>query len=209
MGEPKVPQIGPRIRAERTRQELTIRALARDIGVSSSLISQIETGKSQPSVSTLYAITSALGLPIEELFDETPEPASVDTSTSDPAGLRFLTTDRDHGVGPHVSPADREVLTLDTGVTWQRLGQVPHHHVDFLLVTYQPGSSSSADGGLMRHHGTEYGYLISGELQLTLGFDQHQMAAGDAVCFESTTPHGYRNEGEEPAVGVWFVVDSG
>jgi transcriptional regulator with XRE-family HTH domain len=209
MGGPKVPQIGPRIRAERIRQELTIRALADNIGVSSSLISQIETGKSQPSVSTLYAITSALGLPIEELFGETPEPASVATDTSDGAGLRFLTIDRDHGVGPHVSPDDREVLALDTGVTWQRLGQVPHHHVDFLLVTYQPGSSSSADGGLMRHPGTEYGYLISGKLQLTLGFDQHTMAAGDAVCFESTAPHGYRNEGEEPAVGVWFVVDSG
>jgi len=209
MGEPKVPRIGPRIRAERTRQELTIRSLADNIGVSSSLISQIETGKSQPSVSTLYAITSALGLPIEELFDETPEPASAATGTTDGARLRFLTTDRDHGVGPHVSPGDREVLTLDTGVTWQRLGQVPHHHVDFLLVTYQPASSSSADGGLMRHPGTEYGYLISGELQLTLGFDQHSMAAGDAVCFESTTPHGYRNDGEEPAVGVWFVVDSG
>ena len=200
MGEPKVPKIGPRIRAERTRQELTIRALADDIGVSSSLISQIETGKSQPSVSTLYAITSALGLPIEELFDETPEA---------PPGLRYLSTDRDHGVGPHVSPNHREVLTLDTGVTWQRLGQVPHHHVDFLLVTYQPGSASSADSGLMRHPGTEYGYLISGELQLTLGFDQHSMAAGDAVCFESTTPHGYRNESDVPAVGVWFVVDSG
>jgi transcriptional regulator with XRE-family HTH domain len=208
MGEAKVPQIGPRIRAERTRQELTIRTLAENIGVSSSLISQIETGKSQPSVSTLYAITSALGLPIEELFDETPEPASTG-GTSDGAGLRFLTADREHGVGPHVSPEDREVLTLDTGVTWQRLGQVPHHHVDFLLVTYQPGSASSADGGLMRHPGTEYGYLISGELQLTLGFDQHKMAAGDAVCFESTTPHGYRNQGEAPAIGVWFVVDSG
>jgi quercetin dioxygenase-like cupin family protein/DNA-binding XRE family transcriptional regulator len=179
------------------------------LGVSSSLISQIETGKSQPSVSTLYAITSALGLPIEELFDETPEPASVASGTSDGAGLRFLTSDRDRGVGPHVSPDDREVLTLDTGVTWQRLGQVPRHHVDFLLVTYQPGSSSSADSGLMRHPGTEYGYLVSGELLLTLGFDEHKMAAGDAVCFESTTPHGYRNEGEEPAVGVWFVVDSG
>ncbi len=209
MGEQKVPRIGPRIRAERTRQELTIRALAKDIGVSSSLISQIETGKSQPSVSTLYAITSALGLPIEELFDETPEPASVASGTSDGAGLRFLTSDRDRGVGPHVSPDDREVLTLDTGVTWQRLGQAPRHHVDFLLVTYQPGSSSSADSGLMRHPGTEYGYLVSGELLLTLGFDEHKMAAGDAVCFESTTPHGYRNEGEEPAVGVWFVVDSG
>jgi transcriptional regulator with XRE-family HTH domain/quercetin dioxygenase-like cupin family protein len=209
MGEPKVPQIGPRIRAERTRQERTIRALARDIGVSPSLISQIETGKSQPSVSTLYAITSALGIPVEELFDETPESALAATGTSDAAGLRYVRTNRDHGVGPHVSPDDRELLTLDTGVTWQRLGQVPHHHVDFLLVTYPPGSASSADGGLMRHPGTEYGYLISGELQLTLGFDQHTMAAGDAVCFESTTPHGYRNEGEVPAIGVWFVVDSG
>ncbi len=210
MGEPKVPQIGPRIRAERTRQEVTIRALARDIGVSPSLISQIETGKSQPSVSTLYAITSALGLPVEDLFDETPEPAPTAAATEgDGAGLRYLTTDRDHGVGPHVTPDDRELLTLDSGVTWQRLGQVPQHHVDFLLVTYQPGSSSSADGGLMRHRGTEYGYLISGQLQLTLGFDEHPMAPGDAVCFESTTPHGYRNDGDAPAIGVWFVVDSG
>ncbi len=209
MGEAKVPQIGPRIRAERTRQELTIRALASDIGVSPSLISQIETGKSQPSVSTLYAITSALGIPVEELFDENPESTLAATGTSDGAGLRYVRTNRDHGVGPHVSPDDRELLTLDTGVTWQRLGQVPHHHVDFLLVTYPPASASSAEGSLMRHPGTEYGYLISGELQLTLGFDHRTMSAGDAVCFESTTPHGYRNEGDVPAIGVWFVVDSG
>ena len=71
MGEPKVPPIGPRIRAERIRREVTIRALARVIGVSPSLISQIETGKSQPSVSTLYAMSSALGLPLEELFNAT------------------------------------------------------------------------------------------------------------------------------------------
>ena len=69
MGDPKVPPIGPRIRAERARRDVTIRALARDIGVSPSLISQIETGKSQPSVSTLYAISSALDLPLEDLFD--------------------------------------------------------------------------------------------------------------------------------------------
>ena len=69
MGDPKVPPIGPRIRAERARREVTIRALARVVGVSPSLISQIETGKSQPSVSTLYGITSTLGLSLEDLFD--------------------------------------------------------------------------------------------------------------------------------------------
>ena len=72
----------------------------------------------------------------------------------DITGLRYLGTDRSKGIGPHVSPDDRELLTLETGVTWQRLGQVPRHHVDFLLVTYQPGSASSAEGRLMRHSGT-------------------------------------------------------
>jgi transcriptional regulator with XRE-family HTH domain len=211
MGEPKLPVIGPRIRAERTRREITIRALARDIGVSPSLISQIETGKSQPSVSTLYAITTARGLPLEDLFDAGTDPvaAAPPAPVPDPAAMRYLGTDRAKSIGPHVSPDERELLALDSGVTWQRLGQVPHHHVDFMLVTYQPGGASSRTGELMRHTGTEYGYLISGELELTLGFDQHTLGPGDAVCFDSSTPHGYRNDGPDPAVGVWFVVEPG
>jgi transcriptional regulator with XRE-family HTH domain len=208
MGDPKVPPIGPRIRAERERRNVTIRALARVIGVSPSLISQIETGKSQPSVSSLYSITSALALSLEDLFDasDADEPEALPALTSD-MGLRYLDTNRAKAVGPHVSPNDRELLTLDSGVTWERLGQVPHHHVDFLLVTYPPGSASSLDGRLMRHSGTEYGYLISGELELNLGFDKYPLAAGDSVCFASTKPHGYRNDGDTPAVGVWFVVE--
>ena len=208
MGDPKVPPIGPRIRAERERRNVTIRALARVIGVSPSLISQIETGKSQPSVSSLYSITSALALSLEDLFDasDTTEPAAPPTPASG-TSLRYFGTNRAKAVGPHVSPDDRELLTLDSGVTWERLGQVPHHHVDFLLVTYPPGSASSVEGRLMRHSGTEYGYLISGMLELNLGFDKYMLAAGDSVCFESTKPHGYRNDGKVPAVGVWFVLE--
>lgn len=234
MNEPKVPAIGPRIRAERTRRDMTVRGLARDIGVSPSLISQIETGKTQPSVSTLYAITTALGLPLEDLFDaraddlDGPGPvASVGAeaaaraasagAAAGPAGVNaaddsgggYLAADRARSLGPFVGPGDREMLRLDSGVTWQRLGQVPHHHVDFMLVTYDPGGASSLDGRLMRHAGTEYGYLLSGELELTLGFDTHLLSAGDAVCFESTTPHGYSNHGSTPAVGVWFVLEPG
>jgi transcriptional regulator with XRE-family HTH domain len=202
-----VPEVGPRIRAERTRQDVSIRSLARDIGVSPSLISQIETGKSQPSVSTLYAITTALGLPVEELFE--PDGHTPAASERGGTGTSYAGTDRAEQVGPFVTAAEHELLTLESGVTWQRLGQVPHHHVDFLLVTYPPGSSSSPDGRLMRHRGTEYGYLVSGELRVNLGFDEYTMGPGDSVCFESTTPHGYRNDGDVAAVGVWFVTDPG
>jgi transcriptional regulator with XRE-family HTH domain/quercetin dioxygenase-like cupin family protein len=226
VGPPDVPPIGERIRAHRVLRGQSVRGLARDIGVSASLISQIETDKSQPSVSTLYAITTALGIAIEDLFTpvERPVPDQVDGSpapTSAPPDARTaaahtsgyatsanaLVPDRGTRVGPVVHPDDRETLTLDSGVTWELLGQVPGTHVDFLRVTYEPGGSSSSSGLLMRHGGTEYGFLVSGELVLTLGFDEHPLGPGDAICFESTTPHGYRNDGDTPAIGIWFVLE--
>ncbi|WP_338784537.1 XRE family transcriptional regulator [Streptomyces sp. DG1A-41] len=205
-----VPPVGARIRQARLERGVSLRALAREVGVSASLVSQIETGKSQPSVSTLYAITTALGLSVESLFDA--RASSPMTGVNPPgtvphavAALSALAADPRRRIGPLVGAGERETLELDSGVVWERLGRVPGADVDFLLVTYRPGGSSSGSGGLMRHAGTEYGYLTSGELILTLGFDEYTVRPGDAVCFESTTPHRYRNDGEVPAVGVWFV----
>ncbi|MER6013854.1 helix-turn-helix domain-containing protein [Streptomyces bluensis] len=209
-----VPPLGARIRQARVERGMSLRALAREIGVSASLVSQIETGKSQPSVSTLYAITTALSLSVEALFDarDTAAAAPSAPTAAAPAvpptvlhALAAFAADPGRRIGPLVGAGERETLELDSGVVWERLGHVPGTDVDFLLVTYRPGGSSSGSGGLMRHAGTEYGYLTSGELVLTLGFEEFTVRPGDAVCFESTTPHRYRNDGDEPAVGVWFV----
>jgi transcriptional regulator with XRE-family HTH domain len=202
-----VPPLGARIRQARLERGTSLRALAREVGVSASLVSQIETGKSQPSVSTLYAITTVLGISVESLFDAR---ASSPMAGVNPPGavlpaLAAFAADPGRRIGPLVGAGERETLELDSGVVWERLGRVPGADVDFLLVTYRPGGSSSGSGGLMRHTGTEYGYLTSGELILTLGFDEYTVRPGDAVSFESTTPHRYRNDGEVPAVGVWFV----
>ncbi|MGH8869726.1 MAG: helix-turn-helix domain-containing protein [Actinomycetes bacterium] len=206
-----VPGLGERIRAVRMERGVSVRGLAREVGVSASLVSQIETGKSQPSVSTLYAITSALGVSVEDVFDAPGPPpddgvtAAALSALAGPEGETFLAGAT--RVGPVVRPAGREVLVLDSGVTWERLGRVPGHDVDFLLVTYAPGGASSGTDRLMRHPGTEYGYLVSGELVATLGFAEHRLRPGDAISFPSSTPHRYRNDGDEPAVGVWFVSD--
>lgn len=208
MAPDPVPYVGERLREERLRRGVTVRSLARDLGVSASLISQIETGKSQPSVGTLYAITTALDISVEDVF-EPPSPGSTpadDSATAPTTVLEALGSQRGQRVGPLVTPSTRQVLQLDSGVTWERLGQLPRTHVDFLLITYEPGGMSSSSGRLMRHPGAEYGYLISGELVLTLGFDELRLTPGDAVSFESPTPHRYHNDGTEPAVGVWFVA---
>src|SRR6185437_8402126 len=59
------------------RRGMTVRGLARAVDVSASLISQIETGKSSPSVSTLYAITTALQISIEDVFGDPAAPAGA------------------------------------------------------------------------------------------------------------------------------------
>lgn len=234
MAASAVPPIGARLRAERIRRGVSIRALARDIGVSASLISQIETEKSSPSVSTLYAISTALGISIEELFgpptagETVAEAGAAPAEGGEPAGVRVVRLPAFAGasgepatlltaaltaagtgkrVGPVITPDEREVLTLDSGVTWELLGRMPHKHVEFLLITYEPGGTSSSSGLLMRHTGIEFGFVISGELTLSLGFETHKLRAGDAVSFDSSNPHAYRNESTEPAVGVWFVLE--
>jgi transcriptional regulator with XRE-family HTH domain len=200
----EVPPIGGRIRAERLRRGVTVRGLARDVGVSASLISQIETDRKSPSVSTLYAITTALGISVEELFT----PNGNGNGSGDGGRAHGLTPPDPRGtVGPVTAAGQRQVITLESGVTWELLGQAPHAHLEFLLITYPPGGSSASSGLLMRHSGTECGYVLSGELVLTLGFDVHRLTAGDSVSFDSTTPHSYRNEGDKPAVGVWFVLE--
>lgn len=219
MSASEVPWLGARLREERLKRGISLRGLAREVGVSASMVSQIETSKSQPSVSTLYAITSALGISIEDVFTPPQEAAGeVGSGAAAPAASvaagggngRTVETLEGRGSrrhGPLVRPDDRQVLVLDSGVTWELLGELPSYPAEFLRVTYPPGSTSSSNGGLMRHAGSEFGYLLSGELILTLGFEEHRLRPGDAFSFESSTPHAYRNEGSEPAVGVWFVIE--
>jgi len=201
-------QIGERIRAERARRGVSLRSLARSVGLSPSLISQIETGKCRPSVSTLYAITTALGVSVEDVFEEPGAPDGK-VAVGEPVDGHAAVGQAVVAQAPVVvQEGEREVLELDSGVTWERLGHVPGSHVDFLRVSYAPGGSSSGTGRLMRHVGTEYGYLIEGELVVTLGFRSHRLLPGDSISFASSTPHSYRNEGTAPAVGIWFVAEA-
>src|SRR6201999_4283316 len=69
--------VGEGLRKHRQEAGMSLRALAREIGVSPSLISQIEHGKATPSVATLYAIVSELGISLDELFFDNPRGAAA------------------------------------------------------------------------------------------------------------------------------------
>jgi transcriptional regulator with XRE-family HTH domain len=68
-------RIGPRIRARRIELGISLREFARRIGVSASFLSRVETGRTSPSVGTLCAMTSELGISADELLAEPGDPA--------------------------------------------------------------------------------------------------------------------------------------
>ncbi len=193
-------EIGALLRRARIKRSMSLRSLAAEVGVSPSLISQVETGKTQPSVSTLYALSSYLGLSMDDLLDS-------DTDIQEDVASPFPTDSRHHTPQPPVQRSrDNPRLEMDNGVRWERLAIGEGGPTEPLLVTYSPGASSSIEGKLMRHGGFEYAYILEGELTLQLEFDTYILAAGDSLQFDSVRPHMYTNHGAVAAVGVWHVV---
>jgi transcriptional regulator with XRE-family HTH domain len=196
--------VGSLIRRERQKQGLSLRELARRIGVSASMLSQVETDRTRPSVSTIYAIATELGLSIDALLTE--QEAAV-ASAAATAGSRVRRAPSAAELTCQlVQPEQRRKLELESGVTWELLSDLLPHLVDFMYVTYEPGGSSSSAGKRMRHTGTEFAFLLRGKLKIQVGFDEYILQPGDALAFDSSEPHLLVNEGTEPAEGIWFVL---
>ncbi len=218
---PDHPEIGGRLREARRERRLSVRELARRLGVSSSLISQIERGRANPSVSTLYAIASELDVSLDELlFNDRrpPEPAEAGPGSGAVSVERPPETGGRPGeiaIGPGVLPpavspyqpaATRKRIRLASGVIWERLTTTSEPGVEFLYVIYEVGGASAPPDAYQRHPGHEWGYVISGLLQVTLGFEEYVLQAGDAISFHSSIPHRLANIGDTPVHAVWFVL---
>jgi len=203
--------VGPRLRAHREEQQLSLREVARRLSISPSALSQIETGKSRPSVSTLYAIVSELGISLDELFGGRQAPPARAPSRAPKARARTGDPDAraEADAGRVQRSATRHGIDLQSGVRWERLTAQPDHDADFLYVVYDVGGSSSQNDLFMRHAGREYGLVLTGALEVTVGFDTYTLGPGDSISFDSTIPHRLRNTGSEPATGIWFVIGRG
>lgn len=191
---PAPSQIGERLRSERHRQGMTVREIARRVGVSPSLISQIERDKVNPSVSTLWGLVTVLGLTMGDLFSDA-EPSAGPRPGSEPQPS-----------GPVTAPGHRAVINLETGVHWERLTAGSDPVVEFLTVEYPVAAASCDEDSLVRHGGKEYGYVIRGRLGVRIGFDEYELGPGMALSFDASAPHRLWAIGNEPAVAIWVVV---
>ncbi len=216
--------IGSQIRALRRDQHLSLREVAEKAGVSISHLSQVESGKTNPSVSSLARIATALSIPMDRLLayemtngttGQTGENHRGDTSGN--SHEAFSNGDRPdkassiqrRQINP---PADfivhqdaRATIQLMGGVTWARLTAGQEEGIEFREVRYEVGASS---GQVMQYHlGREFGMILQGKGLLEVGFERYEVQEGDSFSFDSTIPHRLTNAGQELLRAIWVTFD--
>lgn len=186
-------KVGSRLRTERERVGISLRELARRVGVSPSLVSQIELDRVNPSVSTLYALVTELGMTMSDIFGDSRPSARVVRPLSGRDGLAER-------------PETRRVINLASGIRWERLTPLSERDVEFLYVVYPVGAESCPEDALMTHGGREYGYVSSGTLGVRVGFDEYELGPGGSIAFDSSSPHRLWSIGDEPVHAIWVVI---
>ena len=194
MGEPRgehAASLGARLRDLRATRSLSLRQLAKHIGASPSLLSQIENGKVTPSVDTLYLLARALEVPVATFF-------AVGGTGADASAL---------GGADVVRHGERARIQLEGGVTWENLLPREERSIRFMEIHYAPGADSG--DAMLRHPGRDLFLVLEGELTFLVGFGEYRLTAGDSISFGDFQPHRLRNPGTAPARAIVCVVGDG
>ncbi|NQX26318.1 helix-turn-helix transcriptional regulator [Microbacteriaceae bacterium VKM Ac-2854] len=181
-------RLGMRLRELRLASGMSLRALARELGISASAVSQIERGSMQPSVGRLIAIVGALGVPLAAVFEEEEaEPVVFDYAIARAGQVA--------------------TVELDGGVLFRRLSPQKQSEFEFFESTYPPGATSTAHREFLRHDGFEVGTVTSGRLTIEFEDEIVTLAQGDSITFPCERPHlMYNADAAEVAVATWLIV---
>lgn len=171
-----------RLRTLRRERGLTMIQVSRDASLSKSALSQIESGRSDPSLQTLRRLAVALQVPLARFF-ETAETPGHHVVRADQRKLFSISRNR----------LRYELLTAD----------VRNKRVEFLRVEFRPDGGAVPE--LYAHDGEEYGFVVSGEVEVCLDRDRHRLRRGDSIFFPGRIPHSVRSSGRRRAVMIWAI----
>lgn len=161
--------VGSVLRQLRQERGMSMRALARASGLSTNALSMIERSRTSPSVSTLYKIADALGVPITAFFRlEPPKQEIVFRKANQRSRMNF--------------PRGK----------WEGLGGESFiGGVEPLLLTLESGANSGQFA--MLHSGHEFVMCLNGLLEYEVENERYLLEPGDSLLFAAQLQHRWRN----------------
>jgi transcriptional regulator with XRE-family HTH domain len=194
---------------------MSMSELGRKVGVSPSMISQIERGRALPSVGTLFALAAALGVTVDAFLAE-PEVAVGEAEEQTADAAEPMAAAVRQATPPAPSPREalyvvrqqaRPSVPIRGGVTWERLTPRSLDDVEFLELNYVPHAES--DDQLYRHPGVEMVLVLEGRFEIHIGFESYELREGDSILFPSSLPHRYVNPTDETSRAVTVIIRDG
>ncbi|MGI3902204.1 MAG: cupin domain-containing protein [Janthinobacterium lividum] len=174
-------RLSTRMRLARHMRGLTLKMLADAAGCSESLLSKIENGKAYPSLPMLNRLVQALDMSMGWMFE--------DRSVGAPIIVRANQRPTAAAVGSSRS------------ITVERVVERSEDHL-LECGIYHVEAGAGVDQASV-HVGEEAGYLLDGQLELTIDGRAHRLGTGDAFAFRSDHPHSFRNVGNSRASIFW------
>lgn len=177
-------RVGLKLRAARKARRLKMRDVADAVGCSESLISKIENDKVFPSLPMLHKLAAELGTSIGKMFAEASSDGDYVARKGQRPQLNLEAIGRDGGSGIQL-----EGVALNGELLYSSI-----HIVE----------AGGSTGGPITHVGEELGYVLEGEIEITLGDKSYLLKEGDSFFFPSELAHGYRNPGVKTARILWI-----
>jgi transcriptional regulator with XRE-family HTH domain len=183
-GQAEAQKIGTKLRALRSDRSMSIADLAAKAGVSAGIISQIERGKSNPSMKTLQRIRTALGVSLWAFLEQPPPATSVDPVFVRRADDRLrIVVGRNKLIKELLSPLNHESLR-------------------FMSIT-MPAHSRTEE--VVVGAGEKGGFVVEGVIELTVGDQTTTLSKDDSFQFRSDQPHQIANATDAPARIIWIM----
>lgn len=173
-----VLDLGKRIREIRKSQNKSLEEIARPIGITKSHLSQIERGKVNPSVNTLWSLANALGIPMSSLFNV------------------------DEGKRTYLNSIKAKFIS--DGVKCFSLYPPGKYNIEFTYIEYEPGSSTGKQLG--KHRGIECLLVLEGTIKFILGNKEYILSKEQSIQFWGNILHGVENITDKKATAIYVIV---
>jgi transcriptional regulator with XRE-family HTH domain len=178
-------QMGRRIKRKRENLGFQIKELSHRIGVTSSLISQIERGKAFPSIVTLKKIAEALNTKVGDLIGENENLVQHPLLKSDE---RRFVKENTNGTSLHL-------LSYHD----------PSKQIEPYIIQFSENSNSE---GIMTSNfpGQEFCFILKGSFEATINGQEYRINEGDGFYFNSNKPHLFKNVSTKKAEILWIIT---
>lgn len=153
----------------------SIGGLASAAGLSPGLLSQIERGQGNPSLTTLIKLAQALKVPVGRFFN-----------TQDQGGALVRREDR------------RRLEVAEDNLIYELL--TPHMHGQLGMLRAQIGAGWDNEKAPFKHPGEECVTVLQGQLYVCINGIGYELSEGDSLTYDSSLPHWYRNPTSNDAV---------